>query len=258
MRIHYQSLCVSFFLLVPSLAMAAENRAANVVMMIGEDEYHTWETLPEFAKSELSRGTMKVNIVQQDERDKNHFPGIVEALSKADLLVLSVRRRLPPPDELEAVRRYLDSGKPLVGIRTACHAFAPQGRRAVPQGSSSWIEFDPQVLGGHYDNHYADGPKTTITLVPGAGSSAILKDVTVEKLVGNGSLYRVSPIDPSCQALLIGTIPGERPEPVAWTHLYGPHNARIFYTSLGHPNDFKEPAFRQLLLNGITWALGQK
>ena len=227
-------------------------------MMIGEDEYHTWETLPEFAKNELSPRGMQVRIIQQDAQNKNHFPGIVEALSKADLLVLSVRRRLPPTEELEAVRRYLDSGKPLVGIRTACHAFAPQGKRAMPPGSASWIEFDPQVLGGHYDNHYADGPRTKIKIAPGAQSSAILKDVDVEKLVGNGSLYRVSPIDPSCQALLIGTIPEQRPEPVAWTHLYGPHKARVFYTSLGHPDDFKEHAFRQLLLNGISWALGQK
>jgi type 1 glutamine amidotransferase len=43
---------------------------------------------------------------------------------------------------------------------------------------------------------------------------------------------------------------------VAWTHEYGQKNARVFYTSLGHPDDFKEPAFRKLLLNGIVWALG--
>ena len=244
-------------LILSSMANAGDVRGTSVVMMIGEDEYHTWETLPEFAKSELLPRGMKVTVVQQDAQDKNRFPGIIEALSKADLLVLSVRRRLPPPDELNAVRHYLDSGKPLVGIRTACHAFAPQGKRALPQGRASWIEFDPQVLGGHYDNHYPDGPKTAITVAPGAEASPILKDMDVEKLVGNGSLYRVSPIDPLCQALLIGTIPGKSPEPVAWTHLYGPRNARIFYTSLGHPDDFKERGFRKLLINGMLWALGQ-
>jgi type 1 glutamine amidotransferase len=31
----------------------------------------------------------------------------------------------------------------------------------------------------------------------------------------------------------------------------------VFYTSLGHPDDFAEPAFRRLLLNGILWALRQ-
>jgi type 1 glutamine amidotransferase len=53
----------------------------------------------------------------------------------------------------------------------------------------------------------------------------------------------------------LGTIPGEAPEPVAWTSLYGPKQAPIFYTSLGHPDDFKNPEFRRLLVNGIEWAL---
>ena len=32
----------------------------------------------------------------------------------------------------------------------------------------------------------------------------------------------------------IGTIPGQEPEPVAWTNLAGPKQARVFFTSLGH------------------------
>ena len=49
----------------------------------------------------------------------------VAALREADVLFLSVRRRTPPQEQLEAVRAHLDAGKPLVGIRTACHAFSP-------------------------------------------------------------------------------------------------------------------------------------
>ena len=236
-------------------ALGQAASSPNVVMMIGEDEYHTWETLPEFAKSELSPRGMRVTIVQEDPHAKNHFAGLAEALSKADLLVLSTRRRLPPRNELDAVRAFLDSGKPLVGIRTACHAFAPRGKVPLPPGAASWIEFDPQVLGGHYDNHYDAGPKTEITLASGAENSPILAGVDIKQLVGSGSLYRVSPIDRSCEPLLIGTIPGKPAEPVAWTHRYGPNRSRVFYTSLGHPDDFKEPAFRKLLLNGILWAL---
>ncbi|MEX2579340.1 MAG: hypothetical protein WD342_09800 [Verrucomicrobiales bacterium] len=34
-------------------------------------------------------------------------------------------------------------------------------------------------------------------------------------------------------------------------------DSRVFYTSLGHPSDFDDdrPHFRDLLLNGIRWAL---
>ncbi|MCP5519905.1 MAG: ThuA domain-containing protein, partial [Verrucomicrobiales bacterium] len=50
----------------------------------------------------------------------------------------------------------------------------------------------------------------------------------------------------------------EPAEPVAWTRLYGPKQARVFYTSLGHPDDFKEAGFRRLLLNGVLWAMHER
>lgn len=241
------------------VALAApEKLAPSIVLLIGEDEYKTWETLPEFAKTELEPRGFRVTVILEDPKEKHHFPGIVEALAKADLLVLSTRRRLPPKDQLDAARTYLDAGKPLVGIRTACHAFAPPlGNKSKPDPAAgeSWPEFDPQVLGGHYTNHHGAGPNVTVTVAPGAEGAAILKDVDVGQLVGKGSLYKVSPLDPSCVPLLVGTIPEKPAEPVAWTHVYGANKARVFYTSLGHPDDFKEPAFRQLLLNGIIWAL---
>ncbi|MCL4789422.1 MAG: hypothetical protein KJ070_21975, partial [Verrucomicrobia bacterium] len=43
-------------------------------------------------------------------------------------------------------------------------------------------------------------------------------------------------------------------EPVAWINTNG--NRRVFYTSLGGPEDFADFSFRRLLLNGMLWALG--
>jgi len=31
----------------------------------------------------------------------------------------------------------------------------------------------------------------------------------------------------------------------------------VFYTSLGHPKDFENPAFRRLLVNAIFWTLNR-
>jgi type 1 glutamine amidotransferase len=228
----------------------------HIVFMIGEDEYHTWETLPAFAKKEIEPRGYRVTIVKEDGADKNNFPGLVDALRTADVLVLSTRRRTPPPDQLNAVRAYLAAGKPLVGIRTACHAFALRPNDPpLASDRASWQEFDPEVLGGHYTNHYPAGPKTAITVAPGAAKHAVLKDVRVDALTGNGSLYMVSPLAATVTPLLIGTIPGEAPEPIAWTHEYGPKHARVFYTSLGHPDDFQNAEFRRVLVNGIRWAL---
>jgi type 1 glutamine amidotransferase len=225
--------------------------------MIGEDEYHTWETLPDFAKRELEPLGYRVTTIQQDPADKNNFPGLVEALKSADLLFVSVRRRTPPIEQLNAVRAHLAAGKPLVGIRTACHAFAL--RPADPPATATqavWQAFDPQVLGGHYTNHHPEGPRTAVTVAPGARDHQILKGVTVSKLFGVGSLYKVSPLEPDTTQLLIGAIPDQSPEPIAWTHRFGEKHARVFFTSFGHPEDFTNPEFRRLLVNGISWALG--
>jgi type 1 glutamine amidotransferase len=250
-------------LIIVALLICPPVRAANpshVLMMIGEDEYKTWETLPEFGKAELEPRGIKVTVIQQDPKNHSNFPGLVDGLANADLLIVSVRRRLPPKEQIDAVRNFLAAGKPLVGIRTACHAFAPfANARSKPasgeNANQGWPEFDPQVLGGHYTNHYPPGPKVVITIAHGADSSPILKDVDVAHLIGNGSLYKINGLDPSCVPLLLGAIPSQPVEPLAWTHIYGPRNARIFYTALGHPDDFKEPAFRKLLLNGIFWAI---
>ena len=46
---------------------------------------------------------------------------------------------------------------------------------------------------------------------------------------------------------------GSGAEPVAWTNAH--KGGRVFFTSLGSPDDFKSPQFRRLLLNGVNWAL---
>ena len=73
--------------------------------------------------------------------------------------------------------------------------------------------------------------------------------------IGNGSLYRVLPLAETTTPLLIGSIPDKQPEPVAWTNTAGPKKARVFNTTLGHLDDFENPAFRKLLTNALYWAL---
>jgi type 1 glutamine amidotransferase len=241
-----------------SVPVATTPQAPNVVFMIGEDEYHTWETLPEFAERDLRPRGYRVTIVNADATDKNNFPGLVDALRTADLLLVSVRRRTPPSEQLDAVRAHLAAGKPLVGIRTACHAFALRpADPPAPATHSTWQDFDPEVLGGHYTNHHAAGPPTTITLGSGGKMHPLLKGISVAGLIGTGSLYKVSPLEKGTTPLLMGAIPGQPAEPVAWTNLYGTKRARVFYTSLGHPDDFKNAEFRRLLANGVAWALGK-
>lgn len=227
----------------------------RIALLIGEDEYHTWETLPEFARSELEPRGFDVRMVLQDPADKHRFPGLTEALPGADLLVVSVRRRALPKEQLDLVRAHIAEGRPLVGIRTASHAFSPAAEAA--NRGDRWPEFDAAVLGGNYQGHHGSGPITSLKPVPAAASDPMLLGVSFDEFKSVASLYRNTPLRPGARALVTGTIPGKPEEPVAWSHLAGPRQARVFYTSLGHPEDFKSASFRRLLLNGMYWALGR-
>ena len=246
-----------------SLGAALSGAPAHVVFMIGEEEYHTWESLPVFADRDLKPLGYRVTIVSADANDKHNFPGLVAALKDADLLFVSVRRRFPPQEQLDAVRAHLAAGKPLVGIRTASHAFALARNEKLPDPRlATWKRFDPEVLGGHYTTYYRNKKITTVALAPGAQTHRITQGLDLARLVGNCPLYIVGPLEPGTVPVLIGSTPvtvGDktepRSEPVAWTHRYGPRDARIFYTSLGDADDFKNGEFRRLLVNGVAWAL---
>src|SRR6201999_352207 len=110
----------------------------------------------------------RTTIIRADQTDKNSFPGLIPALKDADLLFLSVRRRTPPIAQLDAVRAYLASGRPLVGIRTACHAFLLLRAKLTNPVLEDWLDFGPDVIGSHYTNHYGETPIATVAVAPGA------------------------------------------------------------------------------------------
>jgi len=111
------------------------------------------------------------------------------------------------------------------------------------------------VLGGNYHMHHGNKLATTVRVNSEKAKHPILKDVTAQ-FETEGSLYKTSPLGPNTTPLLIGSVEGQPPEPMAWTHDY--KGARVFYTSLGHPKDFDNPPFRHLLVNAVFWCLGKK
>ena len=221
------------------------------VIAISEDEYKTNQTLPAFVRDVVQdRLGVDALVLLGDPKNQNVIPGLADALDKADLLLVSMRRRALPVKDLEAVRQFLAAGKPVLGIRTASHAFAAGGKLA--DGQAVWPKFDPEVLGGNYTGHHGAGALTTVKAAAEAEKHPILTGVQ-SPFTGHGSLYKVSPLAKTTTSLLIGSIPNQSPEPVAWVNQYG--KARVFYTSLGHLEDFQDAQFRRLLSNAILWAL---
>lgn len=229
----------------------ALDKRPHVVIACSEPEYRTQETLPVFALQQLGKA-FRVTFVFGDEQNGNDLPGLVPALEDADALLVSIRRRALPTDQLDAIRRYVDSGRPIVGIRTANHAFSLRGA-PPPAGHEVWERWDQEVFGGNYTGHHGDGPAVQISVAKGAEEHPLLHGVELGQLAGRGSLYKVSPLAASATPLLLGSIPNQPEEPILWTNTTAA-GGRVCYTSLGHVGDFAQPAFQQLLLNAITWS----
>lgn len=224
----------------------------HVVFLVGEQEYQTKETLPEFAEKEL-RSEFRCTFVHADSKNQNSFPGI-EAVRDADVLFVSVRRRTLPVGDLAYVRKHVEAGKAVVGIRTASHAFALRGKPAPP-GHVSWERWDLEVIGGNYNGHLGNKLKTNAYTLKGS-THPILKGISTESIPTGGSLYRNSPLPNGSIEILRGSAKGaKQPEPVAWV-TKRKDGGKTFYTSLGHVEDFKNASFRRILANGVRWAAG--
>lgn len=239
---------LAFAATVVSAAPAGDARK-KIVMLISEPEYDTAKSLPEFAAKFLENDFRVAFVSGPTPQGENTFDRVDE-IADADVLLVSVRRRTPPKSQLDAIRRHVAAGKPVVGIRTASHAFALGKNQKLSEDGAEWREWDADVIGGNYANHHGKGPPTSVTAAkPG---HSLLRGITLP-FTSDSSLYKANPLRPGAEAVLTGTIPGQAPEPVAWTFRRR-DGGRTFYTSLGGVSDFQNPAFTQLLRNGINWA----
>lgn len=247
------------FLLACLLALVSTCRAANIVIMtvVDPDNYDAPNTMRDFAEKELKPLGHRVTIVEGDKPEKHHFDGLIEALKDADLLILFSRRRFPPKDQMAAIRAHLNAGKPLLGIRTANHAFIPKPKEVVDPSLAPWPEFTHEVLGGENTGYETKGLPYSVSVADGI-KSPLLEGVIAANIRGHQSLYKVLPLAADATPLLMGTAQAGAttpPQPVAWTRSYGPNKARIFYTSLGAPDDMKIDDVRRLLGNAVNWTL---
>lgn len=228
---------------------AADERP-HVAIVVNEPEYETVRTLPLFVTEVLQRDH-RVQLFFGDDEDPNLFPGIEQILD-ADVLLLSVRRRTSPEEQLRVFRQFVAAKKPVVGIRTANHAFHLRTGE-VPATRSSWPQWDAEVFGGNYSNHYGNELVAMVTPDSARREHPILKNIPSTPFVAGGSLYVVSPLSAGTEVLMTGMVEGKQPEPVAWTFNRA-DGGKSFYTSLGTPADFEHPVFQQMLLNAISWA----
>src|SRR3990172_4058269 len=142
-------------------------KGKHIVFVTGDEEYRSEESMPQMAKILAQRHGFQCTVLfainkETGEIDPNtvdNIPGL-EALGTADLMVMFTRFRELPDEQMKQIVDYTNSGKPIVGLRTATHAFS-----YVKNASSEYAKYSyqdkkfeggwgRQVLGETWINHY--------------------------------------------------------------------------------------------------------
>jgi type 1 glutamine amidotransferase/cytochrome c2 len=222
----------------------------KLVIVCAEVEYKTEFTVPSVCEQNLSE-LFDIHVVHADPANRNLLIG-GGIIADADVLLLTVRRRALPKAQLDMIRKHIDDGKPVIGIRTTSHAFALRGNMEKPKGHDTWDTFDADILGGSYSGHGGKHTGTDVRIAKSAKKDhSILRGVS-KSFQARSSLYFNATLKPDCKVLLTGKQDGKT-HPVAWTRKLE-SGSRVFYTSLGHVEDFEDKSMRRAFINGICWA----
>jgi nicotinamidase-related amidase len=223
----------------------SEDHRPHVAIIVNDNEYHSDKTLRAFAQRELVEDRdWHVSFIDGDE--KGGFRNM-EVLPTADMAIIYSRRIPVRPEEKELIDAFVKSGKPLIGLRTASHAFSARGE--APQGFLNLETFDSDIWGGSYDGHTKS--ETLVTVAEGAAKHPYLIAVDFKKpWRSKSTLYRNPKLVKPAEILLYGEADGEK-YPVAWKLLVN----NVFYTSLGAPDDFEDGRFIQMLTNLLDLAV---
>ncbi len=248
-------------LITAALALTAGAWAAerpHVVFVVGDDEYRSEYSMPMIARILETQHGMRTSLAssQPTPQTQKNLEGL-EVLKTADLAVFYLRWRELPDHQLRHILDYLNSGRPIVGLRTTTHAFRyPKGSPHEHLNDGFGID----VVGQKWIRHHGHLSTTEVSTIPEQASHPILRGVE-RAFHGRSWLYVVDPLHGDCTPLLMGKAVNPAggkdfgPHPVAWTKTY--KGARVFFTTLGHPDEFKDLPMRRLLVNGIYWALGK-
>lgn len=242
-----------------------DDKRPRIAFVTAESEYYAHVRFPEFAH-ELTLKNIHSDFalgVPNMEGPGRHNLENLQILEDADLAVIFTRRRALEPEKMKMIKNYVASGRPLLGIRTASHAFDAKGNVPREGGGvvvatentsdllTQWPEFDRDILGGNYTGHYGHlKTGTDVKVVPGMENHPILKGVAPE-FNSPSWLYKNRPLRTGkAMVLLLGTNPGVPDEPVMWIN-----GKNVIYTSLGHWDDWKNESFRRLMSNTIDYLL---
>jgi len=260
-------------------------KGKHIVLISGDDEYRSEQAMPMLGKILAMRHGFKCTVLFPiDPKDGTivpshqvNIPGM-EFIDSADLVILGLRFRHLPDDQMKHFVDYVDAGKPIIGTRTSTHAFN------YPKDSESQYAhygfnnkqwkggFGQQVLGDTWINHHGKHKVQSCrgVIANGKQNDPILKGVN--DVWGPSDVYGIRNLPESANVLLLGAVlsgmsPDDQPVddkkndpmmPIAWAKSYKSKSgveARIFCTTMGASTDFESEGLRRLMVNASFWCL---
>ena len=266
---------------------AGPGKGRHIVLVSGDEEYRSEEALPQLAQIlSLRHGFDCTVLFAIDPSDgtinpnrRDNIPGL-EALDSADLLIIFTRFRDLPDDQMKHIADYVESGRPIVGLRTATHAFELKSSKTYQRYSWNSREWDGgfgrQVLGetwvAHHGHHGEQSTRGII--VRREKDHPILRGIQDGDIWVPTDVYEVRlPLPGDSRPLVLGEVlrgmqPADPPVagkqndpmmPVAWMKSYtgAPgKTGRVFTTTMGAAQDLENEGLRRLIVNACFWAVG--
>jgi type 1 glutamine amidotransferase len=259
------------------LCLPAAAQRKHIVLIAGDQEYRSEESIPALAQILAKRGfdcTVLYSTNKQtgeiDPSTVDNVPGL-DALRKADLMVMFLRWLELPDEQTKEIIDYANSGRPVVALRTSTHPF-----HYVKHLDSAYVKYDYAskdpaggfgrlVIGETWVNHWGRHQResTRGIIVPGMEKHPILRGV--QAIRGESDVYQINSLSGDSQPLVMGQVlagmeptspvnTDKKPMPIAWIKTY--QGGRVFGTTMGHANDFKNEGFRRMTVNACYWAMG--
>ncbi len=264
---------------------AGPGEGKHIVFVTGDEEYRSEESMPAMARILAQRHGFKCTVLFAinpetgtiDPKILDNIPGL-EALKTADLMVVFTRFRQLPGEQMKLIVDYLNSGRPVIGVRTATHAFSYDHLQGDPYAKWGWRGpskefpggFGRQVLGETWIDHYGGyrSESTRGIIVPERKAHPILRGI--DQIWGPSHAYKVTTLQGDSSPLvngqpLVGLSPDDEPDldkppvPIAWTKTFTGSEgkaARVFTTTMGYGEDFKEEGVRRMFVNACYWCTG--
>lgn len=257
----------------------------HVVLIAGDNEYRSEEALPQLAKILATQHGFKCTVLFSQDEDgtvnpdaEENIPGL-ETLRSADLMVLGLRFRNLPDEQMQHIADYVAAGKPIVALRTSTHSFNTSGDKK--HADWNWTKnggFGKRILGETWVAHHgAHGSESTRGLIaPGAKDHPIVRGIKDGDVWGPTDVYTVNlPLPEGCQPILLGQVlkgmkfddppvEGKKNDPMmplVWTKTYkgdSGKQGRVVTSTLGAATDFEAAGSRRMFVHAVYWALSME